>query len=280
MEPLKKAPSCTNAQEIHSRLLLMVKDFHRVCEENNIRYYIVGGTALGARRHKGFIPWDDDLDVGVPREDFERLSMLEGALPDYLEMKWYRNTERSPFQFIKLIDNRTTLIEQQYADYVEGLYIDIFPLDGVKNEGIIERLRWRWIWTLHTAIIVNCSTKKYGMPKKLISKFIKRMDLNKLHERLDRELKSEAFEKSEIFANFLGAWGEKEIIPKGILGKPTLYDFEDTQLCGPEYIDEYLTHLYGDFMRLPPENERVFRHNYPLLDFDLPYREYIKMHNI
>ena len=107
----KDKASGVDAHELHARLLAMMKDFHKVCEENGIHYYIVG-----ARRHKGFIPWDDDLDVGVPRKDFERLARLESALPDYLEMRWYRNTERSPFQFIKLVDNRTTFIEQHYND--------------------------------------------------------------------------------------------------------------------------------------------------------------------
>ena len=274
MEHLKKEVCGVEAQEIHARLLAMAKDFHKVCVENNIRYYIVDGTALGARRHKGFIPWDDDLDIGVPREDFERLSKLEDVLPDYLEMRWYRNTERSPFQFIKLVDNRTTLIETLYADYVEGLYIDIFPLDGAKKGSLLEKLRWKWIWTLHTVIIVNRSTKEYTMPKKITAVLIKKMNLRKLHERLGRVLKNTPFDKSEMAANFLAGWKEKEIIPKSILGKPTLYAFEDAQLYGPARIDEYLTHVYGDYMQLPPVEERVYRHNYPVLKLDVPFREY------
>ena len=116
--------------ELHSRLLNMAKSFHKFCQENGLNYYILGGTCLGARRHKGFIPWDDDMDIGMPRKDYEKLIELQTSLPYYLELRYYENTPNSPMHFIKLIDNRRTLIEPRYNDYVEGLYIAIFTLDS------------------------------------------------------------------------------------------------------------------------------------------------------
>ena len=150
-----------SAEQIHSRLLLMMKELHRICTENNITYYIIGGTALGARRHNGFIPWDDDVDIGMPRPDYERFSQLaQEKFPEFLELRWYKNTKHSPFQFIKLVDNRTTLKECFYDNYIEGLYIDIFPLDGVRQNSLFEQMRRKKIWSLHTMVMVNCATKK------------------------------------------------------------------------------------------------------------------------
>lgn len=269
------APS---AEQIHARLLLMMKELHRICVRNHIIYYMIAGTALGARRHHGFIPWDDDVDIAMPRPDYERFSQLaRKEFPDFLELRWYKNTEHSPFQFIKLVDNRTTLREVFYEDYLEGLYIDIFPLDGVRPDSFSERLRRKIIWSLHTMIIVNCATKKRTNPlKRITAAFIKSLDLNKLHDRLEIMLTKIPYERCDLTANFLGAWREREIVEKRLLGKPVLYSFEDTEFYGPEKIDEYLTKVYGDFMTPPPPEEQSFRHNYPLLDFNISFREFEK----
>lgn len=270
----KRIPSI---EEIHCRLLEMAKAFHCFCMEHQIPYYVVGGTALGAKRHQGFIPWDDDMDIGIPRKEFERLALLGDQLPGFLELRWYRNTEKSPFQFIKLVDNRTTLIENNYTDYAEGLYIDIFPLDGAKPKGFWEKMRWRKIWLLHHMIIIHASTKKkLSHLKKIAYRLIKLLNVERLQIKLDKVLKQKPFDESPYFANFLGAWGKKEIMPRELLGKPTLYTFEDTKLFCPEHIEEYLSHLYGDFMKLPPPEQRVLRHDYYFLDLHLAFREYEK----
>lgn len=264
------------AEKIHTRLLSMMKELHQICVKNDITYYIIGGTALGARRHQGFIPWDDDVDIGMPRPDYERFSKLtKDKFPEYLEMRWYKNTKNSPFQFIKLIDNRTTLKEVQYNNYLEGLYIDIFPLDGTREDSFLEKMRRRNIWILHTMVIVKCATtKKKGIIKKFSASIIKTMDLQWLHNQLEKNLIKVTYNNSFLIANFLGAWGKREIMDKKLFGNPTLYKFEDTFFYGPEKIDEYLTKLYGDFMTPPPPEKQVFRHEYPLLDFDTPFRIY------
>ena len=265
-----------SAEQIHSRLLIMMKDLHRICVENNIIYYMVCGTALGARRHGGFIPWDDDVDIGMPRPDYERFSKLaKEKFPEYLELRWYKNTKKSPFQFIKLVDNRTTLKETQYDDYYEGLYIDIFPLDGVNPNSLFEWLRRKKIWALKAMVIVNHSTKKRtNLLKRIIAFYIKLLDVNKLHNKLEKMLTKTPYETCDMTANFLSEWREREIMGKEIYGTPVLYPFEDTALYGPEKIDEYLTNVYGDYMTPPPPEEQVFRHNYPLLDFNIPFRKY------
>lgn len=264
------------AEEIHARLLRMLKDLHKICVENHITYYMVCGTALGAVRHKGFIPWDDDVDIGMPRPDYERFSALaREKFPEYLELRWYKNTKNSPFQFIKLIDNRTTLKEERYDNYVEGLYIDIFPLDGVRPDGFFENIRRRRIWFLHTLVIEKSSTqKKKTALKRVVKRCIKTLNLKWLHDHLEKRLLKMPYEECMMAANFLAAPDKRQITEKRIFGTPILYPFEDAEFFGPEIIDEYLTNLYGDYMTPPPIEDQVFKHNYPLLDFDMPFREY------
>ena len=101
------------------------------------------------------------------------------------------------------------------------------------------------------------------------------MDLNKLHNILEKALISTSYESSEYVTNYLGGLKTNDIVPRHVLGKPQLMTFEDAELYAPEKINEYLTKLYGDYMELPPENQRVFKHNYYVLNFDIPYREYM-----
>ena len=147
-------------EALHARLLEMMKEFHRVCVENGIRYYLVGGTALGARRHGGFIPWDDDMEVCVPREDYERLKRIAGLVfPEYLELMDYSAQPNRPMHFLKLIDARTTLIERSFRNCVEGVYIDIFPLDGALNpKCMAEKLRLLRVRFYKAVCMYHCTT--------------------------------------------------------------------------------------------------------------------------
>ena len=269
--------------ELHSRLLNMAKSFHKFCQENGLNYYILGGTCLGARRHKGFIPWDDDMDIGMPRKDYEKLIELQTSLPYYLELRYYENTPNSPMHFIKLIDNRSTLIEPRYNDYVEGLYIDIFPLDSAKNgyKNWFERLRWCRIWYLQGLIIYHRMTEEpTSLLKKVVKSYARKLNFDLLHNKLEKAMTRNRDENSAYIANFLGAWQIKEIVPREVMGTPKLYRFEDIQLYGPEQIDRYLKHLYGDYMALPKEEDRVFKHAYIMLDFNLPYREFLEKYKM
>lgn len=266
---------------LHNRLLAMLKIFHAVCLDNNITYYIIGGTALGARRHNGFIPWDDDVDVGMPRPDYERFcNLADDCFPNFIERRYFKTEKNSPFHFVKLIDNRTTLIEQNYEDYIEGLYIDVFPIDGVGKNNIPDKIKCRYIWNMQRMIIYRCSTrKKNSIIKNIIASICKTMSLSKLHNWLEKALISTPYTSSEYVANYLGAWGKREIMEKQLFGAPVLYPFEDTAFYGPEKIDEYLTNLYGDFMTPPPPEKQVFRHEYPLLDLNTPFRIYEEKQN-
>ena len=132
-----------SAEYLHSRLLSMAKVFHAFCVENGLQYYMLGGTMLGAVRHKGFIPWDDDMDFGMPRKDYDRfLKLAEEKLPAPFEVTCYKNVAKTPIHYAKQIDGSATLVEDSYHDFVEGLYIDIFPLDAT-GMSFADRMRMK-----------------------------------------------------------------------------------------------------------------------------------------
>lgn len=268
-----------DASVLHNRLLEMMKQFHAMCEENNLKYYIIGGTCLGAKRHNGFIPWDDDMDIGMPREDYDRLCKLaKNKFPGNLELRFYKNTPSSPFHFVKLVDNTTTLIEKEYLNYVEGLYIDIFPLDGAKNysSSFLEKIRCNLIWFEKAMIMYHCMTcSRSNILKKILIFIAKHRSLDKMHNKIEKHMIFLKYNNSQYIANFYGAWKEKEICHKSIFGKPTLYKFEDSYFYGPERIDSYLKCMYGDYMKLPPVEDRVFKHSFYYLNLEEGFREYI-----
>jgi len=264
-----------SAEEIHGRLLTMAKDFHQICVDNNLKYYMLGGTMLGAVRHKGFIPWDDDMDFGMPREDYDRfISISKQILPNHYELRFYKNAENSPMHYAKFIDNRTTLIEAPYRNYVEGLYIDIFPLDGAGNGSFSDRMRMKRINFLQGLIINHCTTREKTGFRKVLKAYAQMRNLDSLHASVEKLMTAKKLSESTLIANYLGAWAEKEIMPKEVMGTPRLYSFEDTEFYGSNNADAYLTSLYGDYMRLPPKEKQVFKHNYFYLNYNLPYRDY------
>lgn len=257
---------------IHSHLLDMMSEFHKICIENNLTYYIVGGTCIGALRHRGFIPWDDDVDIAMPREDYNKLALINWERQsDRLELKYYKNSSNSPIHYMKVVDKTTTLIEERYHNYVEGLYLDIFPLDGVKNEG---EKRIEKIWMLHSIVMKHCSTADRD---KGIKTFISRLvPLSWAHGLLERYMTKYSYKDSKYVANFLGAYGYKEIVQKSLFGVPKLYEFQGEKFYGPEKAELYLKKIYDNYMELPPIEKRIFKHNYYYINLSLPYRDWKK----
>lgn len=263
--------------EIHGRLLMMAKDFHNICVKNNIRYYIVGGTFLGAVRHHGFIPWDDDMDIGIPRKDYDRLvAISKSVFPSKYELKFYKTTKDSPIHYAKFIDSSTTLIEKEYKNYVEGLYIDIFPLDNYDNDSILDALTRKIVLICQGFISCHCTTNKKTGLKRIIQVVSSLINVRMLHEIQEHLIIRKRKYHTEHIINYLGAWGKREIQLKKTLGKPKLYKFEDTWLYGPSDYDKYLSSVYGEYMELPPKEKRKCTHQYYYVDFNKSYKEYQK----
>jgi len=255
-----------------------MKILHEVCVKNNLRYYIIGGTMLGAIRHQGFIPWDDDMDVGLPREDYEKLLALpQSEWPDFVHIKSQKNSKDLIFPYAKIMNKNTTLIEDRLDGIVEGIYIDVFPLDGAGNSYTFAKMHYyRLFWKLGLLYNNQDHGKKRTLLRRIIQEYARKQDVRKLYDRVEKCLKSVKYDNSYFVGNLVGAWKLKEIMPKTYFGVPSLYKFEDTDLYGPENADSYLRSLYGDYMKLPPIEKQKSHHKFLYLDLETPYEHYMK----
>ena len=128
-------------ETLHQHILQILLSVDRVCREHNIKYYCWAGTMLGAVRHKGFIPWDDDMDICMPRPDYDRFMLhAHEWLPAPLEALCIETSPTYPGGFGKIVDSSTTLIERAHSDYLAGIYIDVFPIDGISKNKMAQRM--------------------------------------------------------------------------------------------------------------------------------------------
>lgn len=150
-------------QKMHSLHLMLADELKRICEAHNIKYFMIAGTLLGAVRHKGFIPWDDDMDFGMMREDFEKfLAVAEADLDsDKIYLQSERNTEYYAFNYAKLRLKNTSVIEEYSSavDIDKGIYIDIFPMDAVADNKLQSFLQYKGFWYYKNLLWIKC---KYG----------------------------------------------------------------------------------------------------------------------
>lgn len=270
----------TTLSPLQETLLNMMKWFHSFCVKNHIRYYVLGGTMLGAARHKGFIPWDDDIDVGIPRKDYDKLAelMSEQDCGPYLIETPYSDSLEYCFPYTKIYDTRTTLIENRRMKVVRGAFIDVFPLDGLGNSAEECKANYEQInkkYDLHLSLVggVRKGRKWYKNLAVIIARCIPSFIINdkKIMADLDRLCASFDYDSMSWICNDLGAWRIKEAMPKSVMGEPTLYQFEDTKVFGASDYNAYLTYLYGDWKQLPPQEKQVTHHDFVYLDLNKSY---------
>jgi len=244
----------------HRILLDIAKNMDRICRENNIPYYMVGGTMLGAVRHKGFIPWDDDLDFGIPRQHFDKfLQIAMDSLPPYLKVSTYQNDRRIVYGCAKIQDTRTLIHDPRRKSSLEeqlGVNVDVFPLDYCDRLGA----RYYFIQFLiriQTLLFVESTNTNWT--KEIVRKalrFLLPVKSSYFPHKVDKIVKKMAVDKLNI-GSFWSGYKAKHIMPIDVWGKPTEYLFEDTKFFGVENYDAYLFQLMGDYMQLPPEHKRT-----------------------
>ena len=255
----------------------MLSEFVRICDKHGIKYFVQGGTLLGTVRHGGFIPWDDDVDVSLHRDDYEKfLSVAGEELPDYYFLQTKDTDPEYPNNFAKIRDSRTTFIESsaKNLNINHGAYIDIFPLDNYPSGKKAK------VYELKKRLLTQRIYKAFYMPHmSFIAKIITMITMilfPSLKGAVDkREKLFKSVPYSDRVVNNSGAWLDKEIIPREWVQDTIKMEFEGIKVNVSDRYDEWLTYVYGDYMSLPPENERVGHHYVDIFDMNKPYTEYI-----
>lgn len=268
-----------SVKDLQQKTLEILKAFIDVCEQLDLKYYLVEGTLLGAVRHKGFIPWDDDIDVGMLREDYELfLKKAPSLLPKHMFLQTFESDPGYPQTFAKIRNSNTTFFEPTlvHKKTNHGLFLDIFPIDGC-NVNFKNSLKFKV-----TEILCNLRTS-YLISKKYLSLAVRVMrPLSMLfYPTVNGALKAKqclytATPNEEYVTNYHSLWGDKEIMPKSWYGDGLLLEFEGIKVNCPTEYDKWLTQVYGDYMQLPPEEKRVTHHDAEIIDLEKSYTEYLK----
>lgn len=252
-------------------------EIKRVCEENDIHYFISDGTFLGAVRHKGFIPWDDDMDMGMLREDYEKFLKIapEKLKPEYCLQTWYTDCNYA-LPFGKVMKRNTVYLEGKKSRRLKenGFYVDIFPYDNAPQtaeerqklaQGLQSYYRTKLMKSGYTPWIENgvyLKKKRLGyLFYQIKSLFFSQQGLA---ERFDR-LVSDVPKSETVYEQYPGA--APIYFQREWLEELAQYSFEGVQFPGPKDYDSYLTAMYGDYMELPPEDQRENRHQIVEIDF-------------
>ena len=262
-------------RDLQMRALRNLLELDRICRAHDIRYYISDGTALGAVRHGGFIPWDDDLDVVMPRPDYEVfIKHANEWLDKPYEMVCPEDDDKYAGVFAKIIDGSTTLIERWGFNQLGGVYVDIWPLDAVADSKFLRTFHFSLFKIANRLLYMrNRDPYKRGHgPSSWWPRFVQFCFKNKTLQRFIHWVQTLCnFEKHERICMLDN--GEKTIITKSVIGQRKEYDFEGRKFFGPEDYDTYLSRLYGDYMKIPPENKRrIHRPDY--LDLEHSYHDY------
>lgn len=249
-------------EEIQQAELNMLKKFDSICKENNIKYVLAGGTCLGAVRHHGFIPWDDDIDVYLWREEYEKLMKLKYSDDDY-EIRNYKYSKGFYFPYAKIVDKNTELYEGGRIDKNMGIFIDIFPLDYLDtskdktfDHPVFHKLLISIIYFVGDRLLYQ---KERSL--KFFVKFLLRLLCFPFKKPI-------IFFVEKWFARFkdgdsCGVTITNKILWKSEKLKETVdVEFEDSRFPIFKEYDYYLKIHYGDYMTMPPEEKRVSNHSF------------------
>ena len=261
----------------------LVLYFKKFCEENNLLFYFCGGCCIGAIRHGGFIPWDDDIDIFMPREDYEKLFRIWEEKADLEHYSCVRTTDKvfTGKVITTIVDNQTTFIkpEQKDFDIPHGVALDVFPLDGYPASKFARKKQifWALIYSLYLAQIVP---QNHGKAVSLLGKMMlwivpsKKLRY-KIWKFAEKQMSKYKIEDCDSITELCAGPGYmKNRYPKEAFTSAVFHNFEGYEMPLPKGYDAYLRIAFGDYMKLPPKEKQVAHHDVAFWDLNNSYKKY------
>lgn len=260
--------------EVKNVQIDILKVIHDFCKSKGLRYSLGGGTLLGAVRHQGYIPWDDDIDIMLPRPDYDKLIENFADYNDNYAVQDYRSDKRFPLTWARIYSKKTILIS---TNAIGGVFVDIFPIDGLPTPDKIEeyrkkqrsyKLKLRRTTRIHSDALHELK-KQYKLHGNLFYYYLKYAVSKIIYPKrevnvkeMDAFFNSYPFETSEYAGAIVGTYGMKEYMKADVFKSYVELPFEGNLfMCIKDY-DAYLTQHYGDYMQLPPEDKRITHHQF------------------
>lgn len=259
----------TNLQHLQKILLEMAKDIDRVCRENNIEYFLTAGSALGAVRHKGFIPWDDDFDITMTTHNYEKFLEIAKKKLDPLKYYIQEGYKDWPLSYTKIRLRGTCLKESEIWDVskeLSGIFIDVFPLENAAKTKLGRIWQYFCVKVLISYGLKKRGTKETTFLKRLLVRLSFVLETKFIRIFFRKQVERYRNVNTELLGSFSGNLRFNTIFFKREdFGKPIRVPFEDTMMPIPPGYHNILSQIYGDYMQLPPVEKQVCSH---LLEID------------
>ncbi len=273
---MAKELSMKETQAISLEILKTVAD---ICEEQNLRYYLIYGTLIGAIRHKGYIPWDDDVDIMMPRPDYDKLmEYMYSHKKDYPDLKVFNHdvSKDYPYMITRISNDNYVINMDNEKPYGMGVFIDIYPYDGLGNTKE-EALKFGLKGDRLSSLCYQATRKRYAVetttsfirkivkfPVFLIAKICGK---NMFQNKLEKLARVKDYDKSKYVGCVVWlSGGMKDIFPRAWFDEYIMVEYEGYKFRAPKAYDKTLRHVYGDYMQLPPEKDRVGHHYYKVYE--------------
>lgn len=260
-----------NVRLVQSAQTEMLKCFMELCRRHHLRWYMIGGSLIGVLRHKGFIPWDDDIDIGMPRKDYDRFVGLQHDFPAGYGLITHENNPEWQFNFAQFVDEETDIeVLMNELPRRCHVWIDVFPIDGLPAGRLAKWLHVKRILMYRYLVQIpnirtQVDTHKVGRPwyEKLAIRMLhvipvgRLVSVGKCLAAMNAALRKYDFDKSQYAGNMLGKYREKEVVPQRWWGEAVRMPFEQTEVNVPADADAIERNIYGDYMKWPAEKDRV-----------------------
>lgn len=270
-----------SVKQVQQKILEVMKYIDKLCHDNGIVYYIMGGTALGAVRHGGFIPWDDDLDIFMTPSEYEKFKKVFEAEDSSLFVLQEWRITPDYLEYAKVRMNGTTFIEEAFKDRKDlhqGIYVDIMILHKVPESKFIQKLVYYESKFVTLYALSQRNWKPKSTSQKLVLNSLKLMPCKLMAKCFYRRI----YKYDDMTTNYKYCYWitpakfRSGLFDSSFFSDPMDISFEDTVLLGSKKIKEYLEYRYGDYMKLPSKEAQQAAVHAMLFDVNRDYKEYVK----